>query len=141
MTVIEAPIAPHIIEAEILERAADILEEWGHCKKYMFYSSEPDSDVFNLRIDGPTVTYYCGIGAIWRAAFERGLIPGTWQELCESAVEPYDLIGQTAGLSFPEVAGLASYNDTEITQPGWVGSTLRAKALERRAGALSMGEE
>lgn len=128
---IEAPIST---EADILERAADVIEEWGWCRHAPFRSKYGVYDevwsVTDHRIDS-----YCAIGAIWRATYERGLSPGTWEGLCDKAGEdddPWEPFYEATGLSADETIGIIYDNDSHAADGSYVASLLREIAAYKR---------
>lgn len=111
-TVTEKPIA-----VRVLERAALIIEEHGHCCSALMKDREGQPTERNCRINDPRLTY-CELGAIWRAGFEFGLLPPTLDELdviaansLEHDDESYFVIGRSIDLSRPETEGIHVFND------------------------------
>lgn len=133
MTVVETPIAPsRVIEAEILERAADILEEWGHCKGDLFH--DEDGEFINeWRIDDNRIVSYCAAGAIWRAAYEHGFLSGFWKDALgwSGVASAYRPVANIAGLTTRELSDFVRANDNQSTKAE-IMAMLRAKARTQR---------
>lgn len=112
-TITEKPI-----EVRILERAALIIEEHGHCSGALVKMGENDVDETVHRVNDPRLSY-CELGAIWRAGFEFGVLPPTFMELEAIAAlderyedEPYVVIGSAVGIDTDEgVEQIHMHND------------------------------
>lgn len=134
-TITEKPI-----EVRVLERAALIIEEHGHCTGVLF-KTKPDeswSDVIDKPINDPKARY-CELGAIWRAGYELGLLPLYWRDISELAAnkwedeedgDGYTIIGEIAGLTeFGAVEDIHQHND-RVRSPAVSAEHLRKLARE-----------
>ena len=140
MTTIEAP-TPVVTEADVLERAADIIEEWGWTQGAFFRSRYGVYDLDYWAVDDHRIASYCGIGAIWRAAHDLGLAPATWKGMMDAAggedgeKDPYDPLYEATGLTSDETVGLLGLNDGDSGSKWMVVNVLRAIAADRRSSA------
>lgn len=108
------------IEVQILERAALIIEEHGHCCAALFATEEHNWDATTgWPVNHPQLSY-CEVGAIWRAGFEHGLLPRYWDDLMVLAAKKwpdgtgdgYDIIAEAAGFTEPgAVDEIHKFND------------------------------
>jgi hypothetical protein len=134
-TILDEPKTEIPIEVQILERAALILEEFGHCTGALYANGEQETDV-DWEIDRPG-NRYCEIGAIWRAGWERGLLPRYWNELFEERFENrqpnvYVTICSVVGIHDEiEVAKIYGHNDSLARSARSAAAHLRSLALER----------
>lgn len=144
MTVLEtletAPETTIPIEVQILERAALIIEEHGHCYGALFQDPDGHSDDY-VYVDEPRHRY-CAVGAIWRAAWERGLLPRVWSELWamvpvdadgEKEGTVYDVIGEVVGFDSEKMESIYRTNDTGKSA-SFMAASLRSLALGKLDG-------
>lgn len=137
------PEAPAVVEkpteVQVLERAAEILEEYGWvqcCIIEFTDGTQPDhiDDIRDARGGA-----YCAMGAIWRAAADFGYAPASYKGLMEEAARR----GLKPGNEFSVVSGLVGLhsreawmavidrNDRGMTSAGEATAYLRTLAMER----------
>lgn len=113
------------VQVRILERAALIIEEHGHtCGALCSDRGGNRGEHHNMRIDDARLSY-CELGAIWRAAFECGLLPPRYDDLqaivyanqalgnvpADAEYDTYNVIAEAAGISSVEMEGIHTFND------------------------------
>ena len=122
-------------EVQILERAAEVLEEYGWCAGSLaFVDGEPfDNSIKDIR--DSRITHYCSAGAIWRAAADLGYVPAAWEPIYEQAqaesMAPSDslsFVTKHAGLEAWEMQRLVSWNDSDCASAKDAAEMLRARA-------------
>lgn len=134
MTVVETPAAPPATDVEIFERAADIIEEWGWCQFSWFRSKYGVYDEV-WSVDDNRISQYCMVGALWRAAYERGLAPGSWGQLVDESPadeDPFNPLYKAAGLNDLQIQQLVSWNDDESTTSELAVGVLRGLAISKK---------
>lgn len=116
ITLPEETITEKPIEVRVLERAALIIEEHGHCCGALIKDGACPAERAHW-VNSPQLTY-CELGAIWRAGFEFGLLPRTFEDLAVIAAnsgkdddETYYVIGRAVGLSKATVENIYIHND------------------------------
>lgn len=149
MTTMLTETAPAVIEkpkeAQILERAADLLEEFGWCRNALC-RKENDSDgpshTGNIHAEG--IIAFCAMGAVWRAAADLGYVSPRWEDIRAIAKaegllghETFYIVTREAGIGVKEFQTAASWNDMNCGSAQEAAAVLRERARRSPVGHMS----
>lgn len=130
-TIVEKPV-----EVQILERAAELLEEFGWCQCALatFTDGTVPDELENIH--DSRIGSFCAMGAIWRATADLGYMSPKWKDLVTEvkrrglgANEIFNVLAHKAGVD--NWAPLVTKNDIESTEASQMTAHFRSLAKER----------